>query len=495
MKYAVILLIALFSLTTPSLASFCPDSTAVASRSVAAEKLAAVVRFQTVSALDSANFRFSEFKKLHAYLAKAFPLAHERLQVEVINDFSLLYTWQGQDTRLEPVLFSAHTDVVPVESASEEAWQEQPFAGEVKDGYIWGRGTMDDKYRVVALLEAVEQLLEQDYEPERTLYLAFGHDEEIGGEGGASMISQHLEQQGVQLEAVFDEGLAIAEDVLPGLTEPVALVGTAAKGNLNLLLTVSGGGGHSSAPPADTPIDILSQAIKRLHENPFEPRLIPATREMLEILSGKMGGKYKFAMRHYGLFKGKILRKLSEDRATDVLIRTKLVPTMLSAGEKHNVLPREASAVLNIRILNGEDEQSVLRHVRKAIKDNRVKIERYGVYTPPSPVTATDTWVYGALSASILETFPDVLVVPALFPGATDAKHYSNLTDNIFRFAPQVVNRESALLIHNVDERMAVEVLENSISFYNALIRNTCGGNTMEQLADTDEGPLLPDTE
>ncbi|WP_170866137.1 M20/M25/M40 family metallo-hydrolase [Pontibacter flavimaris] len=459
-------------------------------RAGAAEKLAALVRYETVSATDPAQFKYAEFEKLHAYLAKAFPLVHERLQVEVINSYSLLYTWAGQDKHLKPILFSAHTDVVPVEAASAAAWQEQPFAGKVKEGYVWGRGTMDDKYRVIAMLEAVERLLKQGHEPERTLYLAFGHDEEIGGEEGAGKIAQHLEQQGVQLEAVFDEGLAIAEGVVPGIQEPLALVGTAAKGSLNLLLTVNGGGGHSSAPPAETTIGILSSAIQRLHENPFRPRLTATTRASLEILTERMGGKYRFAMRHYGLFKGRILKKLSEDRATDVLIRTKLVPTVISGGEKSNVLPRQATALLNVRILSGEDEQTVLRHVRQAIQDERVQIERQGEYTPPSPVTATDTWIFVALKATILETFPDVLVVPALFPGGTDAKHYTNLTSNIFRFAPQTVTRESAQLIHNVNERLSVEVLEQSISFYGTLIRNTCGSTALEQLADNDESIL-----
>ncbi|PTX20077.1 carboxypeptidase PM20D1 [Pontibacter mucosus] len=483
MKYFVFFLSFLFSFNAYSGA----DSTSVKTRYAVAEKLATAIRFKTISALEPEDFQYGEFSKLHAYLADAFPLAHDRLQVEVINDYSLLFTWQGQNPSLKPVLFMAHMDVVPVEAASEEDWLEDPFAGVVKDGFVWGRGTMDDKYRVVTMLEAVERLLEQGYEPERTLYLAFGHDEEIGGDEGAGKISEHLQQLGVQLEAVFDEGLAVAEDVIPGIKEPLALVGTAAKGSLNLLLTVKGEGGHSSAPPSETPIGILSRAISRLQQNPFKPRLTSTTRESMEILTERMGGKYKFAMRHYGLFKKKILKKLSEDQATDVLIRTKLVPTIIAGGEKNNVLPRQATAVLNVRILNGETDQTVIDYVRKVIKDDRVEISQYGVYTPPSPETPTDTWVYDALKTTILQTFPDALVVPALFPGATDARHYSNLTTNIFRFAPQVVNRESAQLVHNVNERIGVEVLEKSISFYVALVLNTCGSAEIEQLADLEE--------
>lgn len=439
------------------------------------EKLAAAITFETVSSLDNEKFRHQEFRKLHRYLQQAFPLVHEMLKREVVSDYSLLYTWPGSNENLKPILLSAHMDVVPVEVATKESWQEEPFAGVVKDGFVWGRGTMDDKYRVIAIMEAVENLLEQGYQPERTVYLAFGHDEEIGGYSGAGKISALLASRQVELEAVFDEGLAVAEDVLPGVKQPLALVGTAAKGNLNLRLTVDGAGGHSSVPPQDTPIDILSHALANLHDNPFEARMTLTTRETVEELADKMGGKYRFAMRHYGLFKGKILRMLSKDRATDALIRTKMVPTILEAGDKYNVLPRVATAIINIRILNGENDQTVLQHVKKAINDDRVQMEVYGVYTPPSPVTRTNTWLYEALKLSINETFSDALVVPALFPGATDSKHYTNLTNNIFRFAPQVVNRQSAQLIHNVDERLSLEVYSKSIAFYRHLIYNTSG--------------------
>ena len=467
------------------------DTAASAPYRTAVHKLAKAIAYQTVSAVDNERFRFEEFESLHAYLEEAFPQLHQQLKKEVINGYSLLYTWPGTRPELKPILLSAHLDVVPVEAGSRAEWEAHPYEGTVKDGYIWGRGSMDDKYRVVAIMEAVELLLEQGFQPERTVYLAFGHDEEVGGYAGAARISEHLATQGIALEAVYDEGLAVADGVVPGLEEPLALVGTAAKGNINLKLTVHGEGGHSSVPPLETPIQILSVALSRLHENPFEARMIPTTREMVAALADKLGGKYKFAMRHYGLFKGRILKMLAEDQATDALIRTKMVPTVMEAGDKYNVLPRVATAILNVRILNGDSQQDVLRHVQRVVNDDRVQIEMHGVYTPPSPVTSTDTWTYRALQKTIGETFPGVMVVPALFPGATDSKHYTNLTSNIFRFAPQVVNRENAQLIHNVNERLSLEVFDKCISFYEALIRNTCTGNGGVQVVQ-DKVNLLP---
>lgn len=443
-------------------------------RASAPEKLAQAITYQTVSVVNGHHQNGEEFLALHNYLREAFPVVHQHLQSETVNDYSLLYTWQGKDASLKPVLISAHLDVVPVEAATKDDWSMLPFEGQIQDGYVWGRGTMDDKYRVVAILEAVERLLVNGFRPNRTVYLAFGHDEEVGGYNGAGKISKVLEERGVQLEVVFDEGLAVAEDVIPGVKGQLALVGMAAKGNVNLKLTVHGEGGHSSVPPNQTPIDILSMALVRLQENPFEPRMTPTTRETLEVLADKMGGKYKFAVRHYGLFKNRILKMLAQDQATDALIRTKMTPTIFEAGDKYNVLPRVASAVVNVRILNGEDINTVMKHITESIADERVRVEVYGSYTPPTAVTPSNTWIYAALQNAISDVFPDALVVPALFPGATDSRHYGNLTSNIFRFAPQVVNRESATLIHNVNEKIALDVFAGCIRFYETLLQYTC---------------------
>lgn len=468
------------------------DAASAAVAAEAVQKLSKVITFQTASHLNEQEIRYSEFLDLHDYLEVAFPALHHQLQKKVINGYSLLYTWLGSDPDLPPVLLGAHMDVVPVEEETKGDWQQLPYAGVVKDGYIWGRGALDDKYRVIAIMEAVEQLLQQGYHPERTIYLAFGHDEEVGGTAGAGKISDYLQEQGVRLEAVFDEGLTVAKGILPGLDEPIAFIGTAAKGGINLELKVKGEGGHSSAPPRDTPISILSAALTRLHDNPFEARMIPTTKVTMELMADKMGGKYKFAMRHYGLFRGKVLKMLAKDRATDALIRTQMTPTVLEAGDAYNVMPRVATAGINIRILNGEDQHTVLKHVKMAINDERVQVEMKGVYTPPSPITPTNTWTYAALERSIRETFPDVsLVVPALFPGSTDAKHYTNLTNNIYRFAPQVVTREDAQLVHNVDERLEVEVFHKSIAFYKTLLRNTCGDLPLQVVLQEEPGLLL----
>jgi len=483
MKYLLFLLILIsFKSYSFNIIPFPAFADSSQQQATVAQKLAGAIQYKTVSAIEQDKTAAGEFIGFHAYLKNTFPTLHERLRKEVLNNYSLLYTWRGTNPALPPVLLSAHLDVVPVEEASEEDWQEKPFAGTIKEGAVWGRGTMDDKYRIITIMEAVEQLLQHGYEPERTIYLAFGHDEEVGGEEGAGMIAAYLESQGVMLEAVYDEGMAVVEDALPGLKEPIALVGVAAKGGLSLELSVEGEGGHSSMPPTETPIDILSNALTKLHQKPFKARMVPTTRQTMKMLAGKLGGKYKFAMRHYGFFKRKILKKLSSEQATAALVRTQMAPTIMNAGNASNVIPRVATAVVNFRILAGDTDQSIIRHVRRAIKDDRIEIKVHGGYTPPSPVASTDSWIYAALEKTIDQTYKGITIVPALFPGGTDAKHYTALTDNIYRFAPQVVNPVNAKLIHNVDEHITLEVLDKSVSFYKMLLLNTCSNKQGEVL-------------
>jgi carboxypeptidase PM20D1 len=235
-------------------------------------RLAQALRFATISHEDPAQVDRAPFRELHRFLEESFPQVHHSLKREVIEEYSLLYTWQGTDASLAPALFAGHIDVVPVESGTETEWQYPPFEGCVEEGYIWGRGALDDKVAVLGLLEAAEALLARGFQPHRTIYLAFGHDEEVGGTYGAKRIAALLQQRGVRLEFALDEGLAVTEGIIPKVSKPVAMVGIAEKGYLCLELSAESRGGHSSMPPSETAIGILSAAITRLERHPMPPR-------------------------------------------------------------------------------------------------------------------------------------------------------------------------------------------------------------------------------
>src|SRR5213080_1121096 len=229
----------------------------------AVERLAGALRFRTISNQDSTQFDAAEFRRFQDYLRTSFPRLHARLGREITGGFSLLYEWRGSDTTLKPILLMAHQDVVPVEPGTEGRWTEPPFAGRISGGFVWGRGAMDDKGNLMALLEAVERLVAGGAAPRRTIYLAFGHDEELGGTRGAARTAALLAGRHVQVEYVLDEGGAITTGLIAGVTAPVAVVGIAEKGYVSLELTAHATGGHSSMPPAHTAVGMLSAAVAR----------------------------------------------------------------------------------------------------------------------------------------------------------------------------------------------------------------------------------------
>src|SRR5262245_13987290 len=236
-------------------------------------RLAEAIKLKTVSSRSPSDEGAAEIQRLHQLLAHSFPRVHQRLEREIVNRHSLLYTWKGTETNLRPILFMAHMDVVPVDAATEKSWTHAAFSGMIADGYIWGRGTMDDKVSVLGLLESVEYLLSEDFQPRRTVYLAFGHDEEIDGNQGAAKIAELLGVRKVQLEYVLDEGMNIFTGVFDDIRVPVALVGIAEKGYLTVELTAKSTGGHSSTPTKNTAIATMSRAIQRLQSAPFPAKL------------------------------------------------------------------------------------------------------------------------------------------------------------------------------------------------------------------------------
>jgi len=386
---------------------------------------------------------------------------------------SLLFSWKGKDERLKPVLLMAHMDVVPVDAATESSWHHPPFSGQVADGYIWGRGTMDDKGSVIAILEAAENLLTSGFEPQRTIYLAFGHDEEVGGNNGAANIAAALRSRGVELEFVLDEGLNILSGIISGLSSPVALIGIAEKGYLTLRLTIETPGGHSSMPPADTAIGVMSRALHKLSASPFSSRLDGPTRRMLEFIGPEMAWSKRLVLANLWLFDPLVRRQLAASPLTNATIRTTVAPTIINAGVQENVLPTRAAAVLNVRILPGETIAGAIEHVRKTIDDPKIQLTSLPVSMEPSSVSDIESPSFTLLHRTIRQISPEAIVAPSLLVAATDSRHYSALTKNIYRFLPITLRPEDTKRYHGIDERISIQDYERCVRFYAQLIRNS----------------------
>ena len=426
-------------------------------------RFAAAIRIPSVSEEDSARREPRQFAALHQLFDSGFPELRSRLTRETVNRYSLLYRWPGRDSGAAAVLLAAHQDVVPADPAQ---WSHAPFSGDIADGYVWGRGTLDDKVAVLGILEAIGALAAEGFRPRRTVYLAFGHDEELGGDAGAAAIAALLRTRHVALEAVVDEGGAILQGVVPGVALPVATVGVAEKGSVTLALTAHGAGGHSSMPPRRSAIGHLSRAIDRLERDQFPARLDGASLGLFEAVGPEMAWPYRVLFANLWLFRPVVLRALTSAPSTAAAVRTTIAPTMLQAGIKENVLAPSARALVNLRILPG-----VAERVRRVVDDSVVTVSVVGRGDEPSPVSPTDTAPYRALAAAIGQIYPSAIPAPFLVVGATDARHYAGLTRNVYRFAPLPLTSADLNRFHGVDERIAVADYLRAVRWYAQVIR------------------------
>lgn len=455
---------------TPHAVQTDPVDRAIAAATATPERLAGALRFPTVSSQESGRFDPSPFLGLHDYLATAFPATHAALQREIVGEYSLLFTWTGTDTALDPILLMGHLDVVPVEA--EERWTHPPFGGTVADGFIWGRGTLDDKGSVLAILEAVELLVAQGFRPQRTVYLAFGHDEEVGGGNGAREISRILQERARRLAFLLDEGGVVAEGVVPGVARPTAMIGVVEKGTVNVELVVERPGGHSSMPPAHTAVGILSRAITRLEDNPMPARLTPVTERTFSLLATEMSFLPRFFLANLWLFRPLVVGMMARDERAAATLRTTTAATMIRGSPKSNVLPSRAEAVVNFRILPGDSPEDVVAHVQRVVNDTAVDVIPQGRGSLPSAVADYDSPEYGKLEKTIAQLFPGVVTVPFLMIAATDTRHYEPLTRNVFRFNPFVVSPDMVNGVHGTNERMRADDFARGVRFYAQLIRN-----------------------
>ncbi len=453
----------------------------VQTRKVAVDRDLVVKHFQqavqiaTISKDYPAPVTPEPFLAFHQHLTDSFPAVHNYAERTIVNDYSLVYKFEGTQKDLKPVLFMGHMDVVPVDEETLDKWTHAPFAGTIADNQIWGRGAIDDKSTVMALMEAMELTLKQGKQPKRTVYFAFGHDEEIGGSQGAKKIADYFEQKGLSFEFVLDEGGLILEDVIQTVDQPVAIIGIAEKGFVNIRLIAERPGGHSSMPPENTGPGILAQAIVKLEENKF-----PATLEYINIMFDEIGFfanfGARFAMANQWLTSPLLKHSLLSSKDTAAGLRTTTAVTMLKGSSKSNILPTKATAVVNFRILPGETWESVLARVKTIIDDPRITYEVF-MENNPSSVSSTESLGYQWIEQTIREFAEDVLVAPYLVAGGTDSMYFYPLTDSVYRFLMIRLDPSKLGIVHGIDERISVDNYVMCIQYFYELLRKSAFDN------------------
>ncbi|KAM4699125.1 N-fatty-acyl-amino acid synthase/hydrolase PM20D1 [Discoglossus pictus] len=437
------------------------------------ETLRGAIRIPTVSFSEEEQ-NTTALAEFGEYIRKAFPLVFSSslIQHEVIGGYSHLFTVRGTDTSLQPYMLLAHLDVVP---ATPEGWEVPPFSGEDHDGYIYGRGTLDDKNCVIGILQALEFLLKRNYKPRRSFYIGLGHDEEVSGHKGAMKIVKKLQSQGVKLIFVLDEGLAVLDGVVPGVGRPVALVGTTEKGAITMNLSVDRAPGHSSMPPSETSIGILAAAVSRLEQNPM-PNMFGEGPEgaMFEYLAGEFVFPLNILMANLWLFSPLISRILEHVPSSNALVRTTTALTIFNAGVKSNVIPPNAKATVNFRLHPAQTVEEALNIVRNTIRDERVELSVLDSFDP-LPVSPYDdeNFGYQMLQQTIHDVFSGAPVAPGVCVGNTDSRHFVNLTDSVYRFSPVVMKPTDISRIHGLNERISKEGFERLVQFYYQFIQNS----------------------
>lgn len=430
------------------------------------QALAEVVRVETVDR-DGQPPSPESLAALHAALAARFPRVHAELLLERVAEHTLIFTWTGSDPALPAGILLAHQDVVP---ASGEGWSVPPFEGRVADGFVWGRGTLDDKMNLVGELTAVETLLGRGFRPRRTVHLVFGHDEELIGHGAEAAAAR----LGGPFAWVLDEGGVVLADVMPGLDAPVALVGVAEKGYLTVDLVARGEGGHSSMPPSSSAAGTVAAAVVRLEDHPLAARLSGPTGAMFDAVGPEMAFPMRLVLANRWLTAPLLTAVLAAKPSTNATVRTTTAVTMLSGSDKENVLPREATATVNFRLVPGDTVDEVLAHVRGVVGPD-IEVRPHGSGNDASPVSRADGPAWDALATAIRETFPDAVVAPFLFVGATDAGRFAPKCDATYRFSPIRFADADLDRLHGVDERIAVDALGPLVSFYVRFLQHAAG--------------------
>jgi carboxypeptidase PM20D1 len=439
----------------------------------AINNFAEALRIKTVSPENLADFDSLQFSKFNTFLKDTYPLADSLLEHKTFNSFSHLYKWQGSDNSLKPVILMGHLDVVPVIEKNIAEWKVDPWAGTIQNDTIWGRGTIDDKIGVVGIMEAVELLLQQNYIPKRSLLFAFGHDEEIGGRKGAVTIAKYLKDEGITAEYVLDEGGVVSDGLVPGMSKEVALIGVAEKGYLSLNLGIRIEGGHSSMPGKETSIDVMANAISNLKKNPLPAKITAPLKEFMDYVGPEMPFTNKVVFANKGILSSLLLSVYESSASGNAMIRTTTSPTIFNSGVKDNIIPLTASATVNFRILPETTTDDVIAHAIRVINDERITIEKGGFVSEPSKHSSPETEQFKAINTTILQLFPEVVVTPYLVVGGTDARHYNEISDHIYRFSPIHLNKANQKSFHGLNERLAVSDFHDAIAFYAQLIKNS----------------------
>ncbi|MDD4311870.1 MAG: M20 family peptidase, partial [Eubacteriales bacterium] len=469
----VALVVAFFAVIIIRALRFKPKATATAEpvaveidEQAAISHFADMIRCKTVSYYEDERIDKAEFAKFRALLKQHYPNVSAKCTYEEIGPSGVLFSLKGKGSE-HPAVFMSHYDVVPV---NEEQWTKPAFDGLIEDGILWGRGTLDTKGTLLGVMEGAEHLLKGGFVPENDMYFAFAGDEEVAGKS-QPVIVETLRARGIVPALVLDEGGAVVKGIFPGVTQPCALIGIAEKGLMDAQFVIEGAGGHASSPPPHTGIGRLAAAVTRIEAKPFPVKLTKPVAEMFDTLGRRSSFVYKLIFANLWCFLP-VLDAMCKKSGGELnaMMRTTCAFTMAEGSKASNVLPPRARMVANLRIISGETTESTLSRLKTLVADDGITTSMmHG--TDPCRISRTEGYGWEKLTKAIAQTWPEAEVSPYLMFAASDSRHYSAISDNVYRFSTMELTTEERAGIHGHDEHIPLEKIVKTVQFYVRLMQ------------------------
>ncbi len=432
----------------------------------AAASLAEMLRCKTVSYRDKSLEDPAEFQKFRELLPHLYPNVHEACTLEYIGSTGILLKLKGSGSGA-PSVFMSHYDVVQVD---ETAWEKPPFSGIIEDGYLWGRGTLDIKSTLCAVMESAEQLISGGFVPQADMYFAFAGDEEVIGPSAPAIVDE-LERRGIKPAFVLDEGGAVVTNSFPGVKQPCALIGIGEKGMMDIDLSVESRGGHASMPPRHTPVGVLAEAVTKIERSSFKLRLTPPIAKMLDTLGRHSTFKIKLVLANLWCFLPvlSIASKVMGGQL-NAMLRTTCAFTVMEGSKAYNVIPPKAKVGANLRIVEGDTPDSVINRLNEIIKNDDIKISKiHGINASIASDTEGPAWK--KLKNTVVQTWPGTIVSPYLMIACTDSRHYCRITDKVYRFSAMELTPKENATIHGHNERISLANLTKMVEFYTRILK------------------------
>ena len=437
--------------------------------------LSQAIRIKTISNRDTDKVDWSAFDALHAFIDAEYPLICEKLEKTVVPPANLVYRWKGSRPELDAVALLAHQDVVPVTKGTEQDWTHPAFDG-VDDGeFIWGRGALDMKNHLIGVLEAVESLLEDGFEPERDVYLLFGDNEEVvaNDKNGARDIMEYLKAKGVRLDCVLDEGGAMLPVNIKGVIKDkyLAGIGIAEKGYADIEISVPAKGGHSSAPPKHSAVGELANVIRDLENHQFKAAFSENMKLLFEAIARNTTYPVRLVTCNIKALYPVLLQVCKLIPPAACMVRTTTGITMTQGSPAANVLPQRASITVNFRAMPGTSTEDLVSHIKQVVRNKNIEVNVLNS-KEASKFSPLDSRAFRIIERLCLATEPNSIVAPYLVMGGTDACNYEPICDNIYRYGPFRADAALMMCCHGTNERIPVACMKDGLLFFKNFIRD-----------------------